>query len=222
MKKLNGPALKEYKERLKLSSRQEALLIGSLLGDGNMRFSWNWLEANFIVDHSSNQKRYVYWKYRILKNWCLKSPIRTQRSYHKNPGYKLESFRFFTISHPEFTKLYRLFYKDGRKIIPQNIEEILTSPFSLAVWVMDDGSRNKKALFLNTQGFPISDQKRLQCCLEANFGLDSTLNVHSYYKGRKYYRIRLTTKSTYSLFGLINRFLLPSMHYKFPPYPRND
>lgn len=222
MRKLNGLALRRYKKELRLSSEQKELIIGSLLGDGNMRFSWSCPEANFIVDHSADQKEYVYWKYKILKEWCLKKPIQTQRTYHKNPNHKLESFRFFTISHPEFTKLYKLFYRDGRKRIPLNIKEILTSAFSLAIWVMDDGSRNKKALFLNTQGFPVNEQKILQECLKTNFDLDSTINVHSFYKGRKYYRIRLTTESTAYLFGLIQGFLLPSMRYKFPLYPRND
>ncbi len=222
MKKLIGSALKIYKKDLKLSSKQEALLIGSLLGDGNMRFSWQSKEANFIVDHSVSQKKYVFWKYKFFQDWCLNPPIKTHRLYHKNPKRKLESFRFFTVSHPELTKFYKLFYENGQKVIPPNIGEILTSPFSLAVWVMDDGSRNRKALFLNTQGFSVSQQKRLQNCLKTNFGLNSTINSHSYYKGRKYYRIRITTQDTQHLFNLVKEFLLSSMRYKFPPYPCND
>lgn len=222
MRRLFGSALEAYKKSLRLSSKQEAFLIGSLLGDGNMRFSWQAKEANFIVDHSAAQREYVWWKYKILKNWCLNPPIKTQRSYHKNPRRKLISWRFFTVSHPEFTRLYRLFYKNGRKVIPKNIKEILISTFSLAVWAMDDGSRNRKALFLNTQGFLLNGQRRLQDCLQKNFGLNSTLNVHSYYQGRKYYRIRIPTEDTCHLFDLIKEFLLPSMRYKFPFYPRND
>jgi len=222
MKKLSGVLLKNYKKNLKLSSVQKALLIGSLLRDGSMRFSWNCSEANFIIDHSGHQKRYVYWKYQILKDWCLSSIIKTERTYHKNSERKLESFRFFTISHPELTQLYNLFYENGKKRVPSNIEGFLLDSFSLAVWVMDDGSRNKQALFLNTQGFSLNEQKILQTCLLKNFGLDSSLNVHSYFKGKKYYRIRLTTKSTYKLYLLVKENLIPSMHYKFPFYPRND
>ncbi len=222
MRKSIGPALKVYKRSLKLSYQQKAFLIGSLLGDGNMRFSWQAKEANFIVDHSSTQKEYVLWKYKILQEWCLSRPIKTQRFYHKDPRRKLTSWRFFTISHPEFTKLYRIFYKNGRKIVPFNIKEILNSPFSLAVWIMDDGSRNRRALFLNTQGFSLSEQKQLQDCLQKNFNLESTLNIHSYYQGKRYSRIRITTESTSRLFKLVKKFILPSMRYKFSFYPRND
>ncbi len=57
---LKGKALEKYKEALKLSETQRALLIGSILGDGNLRIPGRNVEANFIVDHGEEQKDYIF------------------------------------------------------------------------------------------------------------------------------------------------------------------
>jgi len=33
-----------------------------------------------------------------------------------------------------------VFYRDGKKIIPENIAEYLANPVTMAVWFMDDGN----------------------------------------------------------------------------------
>ena len=214
--------LKVYKESIHLSPIQKEFLIGTILGDGNLRFVSRNREASFITDHGENQKAYVFWKYEIMKNWVLTEPKELNRIYHKDKSRKLRSFRFSTISHPEFTSLYNLFYKNGVKIIPDNIKDILKSPFSLAVWLMDDGNKNHQAVFLNTQQFSKNEQEILRECIAHNFGLETTINKHWAYKGKQLYRIRVDTKSTKKLYELVKDFLLSSMRYKFPLYPRND
>lgn len=214
--------LKIYKESLKLDSLQRNFVIGSLLGDGNLRFVGKNREASLIIDHGFNQKDYVLWKYQLLKNWVLTEPKSVNRIYHKDKERILTSFRFSTISHPEFTYWHNVFYNQGVKIIPKNIKDILVSPFSLAIWFMDDGNKNQQAVFLNTQQFSLEEQKVLQECLLKNFGLETTINKHWVYKGKQLYRIRVSTDSTKKMYLLVKDFLIPSMRYKFPLYPRND
>ena len=214
--------LQVYKESLALEPIQRDLIIGSLLGDGNIRFVARNREATFVVDHSVVQRDYVQWKYRLLRAWVLTEPKTVSRTYHKNRERQLTSFRFSTMSHPELTFWYNVFYRDGRKIIPANISEILVSPFSLAVWSMDDGNKNHQAVFLNTQQFSQEEQELLRACLKDNFGLETTLNKHWLFKGKQLYRIRVTTASTKRFCALVKEFLIPSMTYKFPLYPRND
>jgi len=157
-----------------------------------------------------------------MRDWVLTEPKELTRIYHKDKIRKLKSFRFSTVSHSEFTDFYNLFYRNGVKIIPEKIKDILKSPFSLAVWLMDDGNKNHKAVFLNTQQFSKQEQEFLRECLLGNFGLESKINKHWVYKGKQLYRIRVDTKSTKRLYELVKDFLLPSMQYKFPLYPRND
>lgn len=219
MKFLLARELKEYKKSLSLTQIQKNLIIGAMLGDGNLRIIGRNREASFAVDHSNHQKEYVLWKYGIMSEWVTTKPKILTRIYHKNPKRLLTSLRFQTISHPEFSFWHKVFYPEGIKIVPKNIQEILVSPLSLAIWFMDDGNKNHQAVFLNTQQFEKYDQECLMECLNQNFGLECTLNKHWMYKGKQLYRIRVSTKSTRVLHTLVEEYLLPSMQYKIPSVP---
>ena len=211
--------LREYKESLKLNMIQRDIIVGSLLGDGNLRLVGRSKEASFVVDHSIKQKDYVLWKYEMFREWVATKPKTLTRIYHKDPRRSLLSFRFQTLSHSEFTFWYEMFYRKDIKIIPSDIRKILVSPLSLAVWFMDDGNKNHNAVFLNTQQFSRIEQECLIECLYENFGLECTLNKHSTSKGKQLYRVRVDTKSTKMLYELAKEYLLPSMRYKIPFVP---
>ena len=110
----------------------------------------------------------------------------------------------------------RIFYLEDRKIIPANIASLLCSPLTLAIWVMDDGSRSKNALLINTQAFSTEENILLRECLWANFGIEAKLHTD---KGKP--RIYIPKKSNTRLSELVRPYLIPSMKYKFP-CPRND
>lgn len=211
--------LREQRKLLKLTAFQAQIIIGSILGDGSLRLMGQSKEASFVVDHSGRQKDYVLWKHNALREWVNYEPRTLQRIYHKDKSRFLISVRFQTINHPEFTFWYKVFYQNGKKVIPDNISKTLTSPLSLAIWFMDDGNKNHGAVFLNTQQFERYEQERLIGCLKNNFGLECTLNKHSIWNGRQLFRIRVGTKSTKVLSSLISSYLLPSMQYKIPFFP---
>lgn len=215
-------SLVNYKSKLSLTKRQRDIIIGSLLGDECMRIISKGRDACFTVSHGESQKDYVFWKYGEFKKWVMTPPWRENRTYHKDKRRKLASWRFQTFSHPDFTEIYRNFYREGHKTLPNSLKNILVSPLSLAVWVMDDGNKNFNALFLNTQGFTQSQQKKLIKVLKENFNLEAKINKHSISKSKQLYRIRFTSESTKRLYRITKRFLLPMFRYKFPFYPRND
>jgi len=196
MQEFSGKALAEYKQRLVLQPHQHQLIVGLMLGDGSLRFPGRSHHANLTVEHGDQQEEYVRWKYEQLSEWVLTPPQQLTRIYHKDPSRNTVSWRFSTISHAVFTSYHNLFYRNGTRIVPELIGDLLAEPLSLAIWLMDDGNRNKDVLFLSTQSFLIDDQKRLQCCLLEKFGITSTLNFHSRSKGRELYRIRLTREGS--------------------------
>jgi len=182
-----------------LNQLQKSFLIGTLLGDGYIRQVKGREDAFLEVNHSITQKEYVEWKYELLKNLTHSGPK------PRNGNGNRIAYRFFTIQHPEFTKIMDLFYKNKKKCIP----DIVLDPMSLAVWYMDDGSRcDKSNVYLNTQQFSKDDQYKLLKHLW-NMGLEGTLN-----KDKEYYRIRFTTSSIPKLFGIIEKYIIPSMKYK--------
>jgi hypothetical protein len=219
MNELRGKALADYKQQLVLKPEQHHLIIGMILGDGSMRLPGRSHHANLTVEHGEQQKEYVWWKYERLREWVLTPPSRVSRIYHKDRTRTIVSWRFSTITHPALTSYHELFYRNGVKTIPENVSDLLVHPLSLAVWLMDDGNRNKDVLFLSTQNFTPQEQDRLCRCLWEKFSIDSTLNFHSHGKGRKLYRIRLTRESAKKACELIRPYVLPSLRYKFSAIP---
>ena len=181
-----------------LSEVQQAIVIGSLLGDGSMRCKTN---ALLEINHSSHQAGYVLWKYEHLAE-LVRTPPRVRRG---NGGRV--ACRFVTRSLQVLTPYYRLFYETGRKRVPG----VELSPLALAVWFMDDGSRSRNAVYFNTQQFDISGQQRLLKMIERQWGIYGALN-----RDKCYRRIRVSVDGTKRLAQLIEPYLLPELKYKLP------
>lgn len=68
-----------------------------------------------------------------------------------------------------------LFYKNGVKIVPRNLAELLTAR-GLAFWIMDDGGKSVyNQTILHTRSFSKQDVEYLQSVLNQNFGLRTRL-----------------------------------------------
>lgn len=209
--KLQGKDLKVYKSSLKLSPTQRSILIGSLLGDGTLRTGLRAKEANFKVDQGIRQKDYTFWKYNYFKEWVLTPP---KISYRVSPviGKYEKSWWFRTIRHQEITAFYRLFYRNGKKVIPVDIATFLDS-LSLAIWIMDDGSFSRGIYDISTYSFTETEIAMLQKALNMKFGLQA-----KFYKDRdKGYRLYFSKKQNELIASLIKPFIIPCMRYKLPP-----
>jgi hypothetical protein len=177
---------------------QRQIIVGTLLGDGSMRCKTN---ALLEINHSSNQRSYVDWKYRHLVDL-----VRTPPKARKGNGART-AYRFVTRSLPELTPYFRLFYGSGRKRIP----ELELTELTLAVWFMDDGCRSRNAVYLNTQQYDDMSQRTLLRLLREQWEIDGALN-----RDKSYYRVRLSVDGTQKLAGLIEPYLLPELRYKLP------
>jgi len=181
-----------------LSGVQHELVIGCLLGDGAMRCETN---ALLEINHSIHQRSYVDWKYRHLAELVATTPkVRTGN------GGRL-AYRFLTRSLPELTPYFRMFYGSDGKQVP----DLELTPLTLAVWFMDDGSRSRSAVYLNTQKFNDQSQKRLLGLLVEQWEIVAALN-----RDKTYHRIRVSVEGTARLASLIEPLLLPELRYKLP------
>lgn len=202
-----------------LTKEETDILVGSLLGDGCLRIMSKATVPAFSVSHSESQKKYVFWKYDKLKRFVQTPPWREERIYHRDRSRKTYSWRFQTLSNVIFLDLWRTFYKNGTKVIPDNIASLLRdAPLALAVWLMDDGNRNHDAVFLNTQSFSLEDQQKLSRALTDVFGFETTINKHSVSNGEQLYRVRINTESTKRLPELVKNYFLPELRYKIPHF----
>ncbi len=194
------------------------VIIGSLLGDARLECRSvglrNPITARLRVHHGEKQKDYVFWKYGVLKNLVLKPP---QESLWDNPKRDLHevSWYFHTKSSKEFGILHRYFYKNGVKILPENILDLLT-PRMIAVWFMDDGSNTINSFTLNTHGFQKLEQLAIKKFLENRY--DVSVNLIEDRAKHKLY----IGKSDYEKFRkIVEPYIIPSMSYKIVN-PRND
>ena len=154
------------------------------------------------INHSFRQKAYVDWKYQLFKNIVTTPP---KKRFGKNGRI---AYRFTTRSLPKLTTIYKQFYQEGRKIIPADLK---ITNLSLAVWVMDDGCKSYRAMYLNTQKFDRSEQHRLAELLDTQHGIKTSIN-----KDKKYWRLRVAVGSVGMLKRLVKPHFLPSLTYKLP------
>jgi len=181
-----------------LSEFQQQIVVGCILGDGYMRKKTH---AHLQITHSIKQRKYVDWKYRMLKSLVITPPTK-----YKGNGNRV-GYRFFTKSLPELTSFYEKFYSGKVKRIPDNF---ILNPVTLAVWYMDDGSKSHKSCYFNTQAFDLKSQNSLIKAL-AELSIKAKLN-----KDKQYFRIRVLTSSTPHLIDIIRPHVIKSMWYKFP------
>ena len=182
-----------------LTEAQEALIVGCLLGDGAMRCKTH---ALLEINHSIDQRAYVEWKYRQLEH-LVSTPPKARRA-----GGQRIAYRFTTRSLPQLTTFYRQFYADGTKRIP---EGLILRPLSLAVWLMDDGAKSYRAVYLNTQKFDPVSQKQLMDILLQQHSIHARLN-----RDKQYWRLRIAVGSVGRLAQLVRPYLLPMFQYKLP------
>jgi len=183
-----------------LTQTQRSIIIGSLLGDGYLRIVPGRKDALLEVNHAYSQKEYVDWKYKMLENLCKSAP-----KMRKGNGSRV-AYRFTTRQNVELSELFRLFYKNNKKVIPTNIK---LDPAMLAVWYMDDGSFCRASdVYLNTQQFSADDQSRCQEML-LEMGIESMQN-----RDKEYTRLRFKKSSLEKLWSIITPYIIPSMTYK--------
>ena len=189
-----------------LSKYQREIIIGSVLGDGYLVPNWSKTNYALRITRSGKQKEYVEWQYESLKPFVLKMP----RWYERTQSYTIG-----TISHSEITKLYSIFYPNGKKIIPSVMAEYIESPLTLAVWFMDDGNvvKDKEGrvygYHLNTQSFSKDENELLARALKIVHGIECTIQ-----KNNGYVRLFIRAQSREKFVSIIKQIVIPSMQYK--------
>jgi hypothetical protein len=113
-------------------------------------------------------------------------------------------------------EFYNLFYLNNKKVICQNIYDLLT-PVALAHLIMGDGSALSGGLRISTDSFTIIEVVKLINVLIIKYGLKCTLHTAS---GKP--RIFISSKSMKLLKSIVNPHIVPSMKYKFSDLVENE
>jgi recombination protein RecA len=204
-------------EPQRLSDQQFQVVLGSLMGDGNL--SPNRRDRNgvrFRMGHGAKQVEYLAWKTALLGN--------IKHSARENA--KAARFVDFTPL-PELAELQRAVYLgDGKKFLSEEYLKALT-PLALAIWYMDDGSFTirSKGLQQRTAG----GSGRIEIYVEA-MSEGSRVRLRDYLRDIHGLDVRLrqagtagkavlvfSSAATAKFQELVAPYMAPSMEYKLLP-----
>lgn len=181
-----------------LTQEQRDVVIGSVLGDG-------YLDGRVLyLNHSIKQEDYLNFKAKFFDGDISENSYRTTREGH-------HSVRRRTRAFGGIKELHKLFYKGKKKLIPDNIKDLL-NPLSVAIWYMDDGSRNGGNYGkICTNCFTYEEVELLSNSLNELIGITTYPQ-----KDRDYYIIRIPVKnSSFEKFcDYIRDYVPDSMKYK--------
>ncbi len=191
-----------------ITNRQEAIIIGLLLGDGHLEKNGRYVRLK--VDQALNHSDYVNWLYNELNPFVPSQPVIIEEN-DKRTHKVYRRLHFSTYSKAEFKKWWNIFYVERRKVVPLNIESILKSEISLAIWLMDDGYKRNDcaAIRLNTDAFTYNEQQILVRCLAKNFKIKSQIH-----KKGKWYNIYIPKGEATNFCALVKPYILPSFKHK--------
>lgn len=192
------------------SKKQEDILVGSILGDGCIYVSSDG-GTTYYVKQCEKRKEYIFWLYRELESLCPSLP---KQRRDNNQWY------FYSSRLEALKSLRKTFYQNRRKRIPKEIGKLLTSPISLAVWYMDDGTLDYRekdhcAFSLTVNCFTLEEVKLLSWALKNNFGIISTIQ-NPLCRGKRYPKLYIGAQGRERFLNLIKPHIHECFAYKLP------
>lgn len=199
---------------IKLSLTQKQIIYGTVLGDGYLQKTGK-NNARLRLEHSNKQKEYLFWKANQFKKLFQGRPKYIER-IHPKTKRKYCYWRYQSNTSPVLGKIRKIFYPQGNKTIPEDLDKYL-SLLTLAVWYMDDGyySKRDNSSYLYLGRVSKNEAEIVSKAIHKVFKLPNTILD----KKRKGYVIYFSPKTMIKLMGLIKKYMIPQFDYKFPSNP---
>lgn len=200
---------KKEREKICLTDKEKEVLVGLLLGDAHIQQRLSTGNSRLRYAQTVKHDAYFYHVFDLFKKYCTVD-FNVIEGSHLNSTTKMsyKSLTFLTISLPCFNEYRNIFYLNNTKIVPKNIKDLLT-PVGLAYWIMDDGSKIKNGLHLNTYGFTLEEVELLVKVLMNKFGLKCSIHMKDNQP-----RIYINYESINTLKSLVVSHMHFSMLYK--------
>lgn len=202
----SNPEMNRF-DKISISSIQEQVIIGSLLGDG-------WIDVadrdrnycRLCFQHSIKQSEYCIYKYNLMKeigNYPTITSRPDQFWKYCEDNYKQITFK--SDQNPIFEEYRQNWYIPKKRIYRPDFEKL--DVLGLAIWYMDDGSNSKKGgCIIHCQGFPLEDVEYMKDFLTKKFNLELFITKRN--------QLYITKESKKILFKLIESFVPNTMKYK--------
>ena len=194
---------------INLTKRQKDILIGTVLGDAYLQKTGQ-KNARLRLEHGGKQKEYIMWKAKELGNLIQGKPKPLKR-VHPITKKTYSYWRHQSQSTPYLGKLHKIFYPEGKKIIPKDLDKYM-SPLMLSVWYMDDGYYYQEDgcgyLYL---GNVSEDEAKIVSEAINNMGIGNRI-----YSKKKGYAIYFPVSQMKILSKKLKKHVIQSLMYKIP------
>ena len=212
-----------YFERasIKIPYSKMSVFIGILLSDATIQKQNKGGEARLQFKQKYGHFEYFYSVFFQLSHYCSQGPFITKTILHKKVHYALS---FTTRSLLCITKLYNLFYYDGKKIVPQNLFFYLTWE-AIAHWVHQKSNqkfyypcgirtKNVYGLLINVEYYTIKDIVNLMNILMIKFKLSCSLHTLKQNKSHIYIKNKSIPLLLNGIRPYINSFIKTNNIYQ--------
>ena len=209
-------------EQIKLTAEENAVIFGTLLGDGHIEKRGN--SYRLKIRHCLQQSDYCYWKYEKLKRLCNSEPKQVKngkKGLYKAVYFNSKSGKFLKDFHDLFYKpihsktSLKIRYK--KTISEKLIQNLPNSNILLAVWFLDDGHCRKDCIGgrIATDGFSLKSIIRLKNFIQIHYKIETRL-VTFIHKSEQRYTISINSTNFKKFVELIKPTVskIPSLTYK--------
>jgi hypothetical protein len=220
------------KKIIMLSQEQKDLLVGSLLGDGNLSSATQGRTWRYRALQKKDHEEYITYKYELLRNLCTTGLINSIIT-DKRTGVVSKRLYFNTCVNPVFYSYGAMFYtydaisRKFYKDIPLNVEDVLT-PRAVAILYQDDGALKWKghsnAMRICTDSFSEAGVNRLKAAYHSRYNISTSLSTKKNNGQRSSpllrcgvitgYRLFIPESSSAAFRNLILPYIIPCMLYK--------
>lgn len=204
--------LPNFKAKNRIGPHNEeiiSLLVGSLLGDCHGERLMNG-GVRFKFKQSIKHKEYLFFLYEFLLKRGYTNNTLPNLVKNKLGNKTFEAYYFNTYSFSSLLWLYKSFYKNKSKVIPNNIYDLIT-PLALAIWIQDDGTWKESSIRITTNNFNLKELEWLVLVLNNKFNLKCSIH---HFTQTNQYQIYIKKESLILVRNLTLPFFHKSMYYK--------
>lgn len=201
--------------RLPYKREKIGILIGMLLGDASITKRYN---NKITISHGEKQKEYLLWKLRMLESLGMRG-YKVRSQVHNSFGPETVGYIVDVADDVKIPWLYRKMYGSGKKKLTINLLRHL-NPYGLAMWYMDDGSRNHRGggrrgydaeyFCLNTQGFSLEEHELMRSWFKKKYNITTSIQ-----KDKHYHKLYFGGNGQANIFmDMVRPYIHPTMDYK--------
>lgn len=198
-----------------LTQLQHEILIGLLLGDGNLSIHKNGKNPILRVQRALKDLKYLNHNALIFKEYLTPKGVFIGKNFDKRTNKEYEFCAFYTKASIDLLYYYHKWYSYGVKKIPN---DLILTPIIISIWIADDGhiyhgKNHPETLYLklSTDGFSKSDVDILQIKLNNFFNFEFKINHHT---NNQFTICSSKSYNTKKIFQLIDSFFPEGMERK--------